>query len=466
MATTTYEPIQTQTLSSSAGSVTFTSIPQTYTDLVLVSSMRATASGNQEFTLRLNSDTGSNYSYTRVAGDGSSAFSDRGTNRTYIDMGYMPGSNSSSGVFGINNLSIMNYANTTTNKTLLYRWNDAGAVNAYAAAEVGLWRSTSAITSITLATGGNLEAGSTFTLYGIANAAIGAPKATGGIITYDNTYYYHTFGASGTFTPQQSLTNVDYLVIAGGGGGGSQYQRDEGAGGGGAGGLRSTVDVTGGGGTLESKISLNSGTAYTITVGAGGAGGGAGGYGQTGSNGANSSIAGTGLTTITSTAGGGGGNADNGTANSGGSGGGAGAYNKATQGSGTANQGYAGGNTTSSGHGAGGGGAGAVGTNGISGGAGGTGVAIPSIANVTGTGVVTYYAGGGGGGGNASSPNQAVGPAGVGGGGAGGVGGASASGSNAVTNTGGGGGGAGASSSQTYGGNGGSGVVIIRYLKA
>ena len=167
----TYEPIATNTLGSATATVTFSSIPSTYNDLVLVSSVRSTSSGNQEYQLQLNSDTGSNYSYTRLAGDGSSAFSDRGSNRTYIDMGYMPGSNSTSGVFGINNLSIMNYANSTTYKTLLYRWNDAGAVNAYAAAEVGLWRSTSAITSITLKMGsGNLEAGSTFTLYGIKAA--------------------------------------------------------------------------------------------------------------------------------------------------------------------------------------------------------------------------------------------------------------------------------------------------------
>lgn len=166
----TYEPIYTTTLGSAQSSVTLNSFSG-YTDLVLVSNMRSTSSGNQEFQINFNSDTGSNYSYTRLAGDGSSAFSDRGSNRTYIDGGYMPGSNSTSGVFGLNICSIMNYSNSTTYKTAIYRWNDAGAVNAYAAAEVALWRSTSAITSITLKmSSGNLDIGSTFTLYGILAA--------------------------------------------------------------------------------------------------------------------------------------------------------------------------------------------------------------------------------------------------------------------------------------------------------
>ena len=65
---------------------------------------------------------------------------------------------------------------------------------------------------------------------------------------------------------------VDYLVVAGGGSGGRSNNTSGGsAGGGGAGGLRSTVDATGRGGSLESALTLSLNTSYTVTVGAGGA---------------------------------------------------------------------------------------------------------------------------------------------------------------------------------------------------
>jgi len=235
----------------------------------------------------------------------------------------------------------MNYSNTTTYKTVVYRQNEAAN---FISAGVSLWRSTSAINRITLnATSTNsLQSGTTVSLYGIASAAVGA-KATGGdFISNDGVYYYHTFTSSGTFTPLQNLSSVDYLVVAGGGGGASDA-----GGGGGAGGLRSTVTATGGGGALESALALASGTGYTVTIGAGGA------IGSSGNNSVFSSI--------TSTAGGAGG-AYNTNGTNGGSGGGAGWFDGATRsgGTGTSNQGYAGGvNATGAGSSGGGGGGGA-----------------------------------------------------------------------------------------------------------
>jgi hypothetical protein len=471
MATTTYEPIETFTLGSSVSTVTFGAggtIPQTYTDLVLQITPK-TSDGSGYYQIFPNNDTSSLYSRTLLQGNGSSASSNRNSNSSNgLQMNCATNSQDVNSYPTM--VHFMNYTNTNTNKTMLVRAGSTsvGLVEAY----VWLYRSTSAITSLVIkANTTTFAAGSTFTLYGIANAAIGAPKAQGGIITYDNTYYYHTFGSSGTFTPQQSLTNVDYLVIAGGASGSG------GGGGGGAGGLRSTVDVTGGNGTLESKISLTSGTAYTVTVGAGGAA--ATTSYQIGNAGANSSIAGTGLTTITATGGGGGGGAedikDNRNGQAGGSGGGGG-YNATTgQGAGgtrTASpiQGYNGGsviNTRGSGsasYSAGGGGAGAVAiditTSSSVSSAGGNGVAIPSIANVTGTGVSTYYAGGGGGGTAGTGSQIALG--GLGGGGRG----YTTAGENGVVNTGSGGGGTGGQNGTNLSGAGGSGLVVIRYAKA
>ena len=439
----TYTPIASVTLSSAQSSVTFSGIPQTYTDLVLVAagSYTSTTYGN----ISLNGDTSSLYSYTRLLGYSGGVLSDRSTTRDTLSWG--------SGQ-GVTQFHFMNYSNTNTNKTFLVRNAGSGASTE---ATVFLYRSTAAITSLTLQPNSSTFAsGSTFNLYGVANASItNTAKATGGdTITTDGTYWYHTFYSSGTFTPTQALT-ADYLVVAGGGGGGggANVTNTRSGGGGGAGGLRCTVTATGGGGSVESALSLTA-QAYTVTVGAGGAAG------------VNSSSAGTSgsnsvFSSITATGGGGGGQANSDSALTGGSGGGGGtAYNGKA---GTSNQGYAGGNGTASSNAAGGGGgAGAAGSNGTSGqgGNGGNGVAT----SISGSSVT--YAGGGGGSGGALG-SSTTGTGGTGGGGAGGYHSPStSSGLNAVagtTNTGGGGGGG---SVDTYSGlpaAGGSGIVIVRY---
>ena len=157
-AGSTYTPIATTTLGSAAGSYTFSSIPSTYTDLVLIVNPKASVSN---MGIRFNSDSGTNYSDTWVYGTGTSALSTRTSNgnRIYqtITAGYV-----------IMKVNIMNYANTTTYKTTISRTDDAA--NGVTAI-VGNWRSTSAINAITVLAGtGNLPAGTDLTLYGIASA--------------------------------------------------------------------------------------------------------------------------------------------------------------------------------------------------------------------------------------------------------------------------------------------------------
>jgi hypothetical protein len=159
----TYEPIATTTLGSAAASYTFSSIPNTYTDLVLIVSAKLTSGGAANHYYRVNSDTGSNYSTTRLYGTGTTAGSDRGTNLTYIFGGDITANEPVADIIQFNN-----YSNTTTYKTILVRNNPvSSAVHAI----VGLWRSTSAINSITATTPSSTFAvGSTFTLYGIKAA--------------------------------------------------------------------------------------------------------------------------------------------------------------------------------------------------------------------------------------------------------------------------------------------------------
>jgi hypothetical protein len=165
----TYTEIVSQTLGSATASVTFSSIPSTYTDLVVVCAVFNSADGaGTEF--QFNSDTGTNYSNTFLEGSGSTATSSRESNQSSIQMSFNVGGNSTNPCITVAN--IQNYSNSTTNKTLLGRWNSAsGGTYPGTSAAVGLWRNTSAITSVLIRTGsGNFNTGSTFSLYGIASA--------------------------------------------------------------------------------------------------------------------------------------------------------------------------------------------------------------------------------------------------------------------------------------------------------
>ena len=167
-AGSTYTPIATTTLGSAASSVTFSSISGAYTDLVLV--INWAQSEVASCWIRFNSDSGSNYSFTELRGNGSAASSTRLSNtaQSYWAYNVFPDTSFTGNAI----ISIQNYSNTTTNKTFLSRANANSGSFAGTSAIVGLWRSTSAITSIILDTDGaaTYSTGSTFTLYGILAA--------------------------------------------------------------------------------------------------------------------------------------------------------------------------------------------------------------------------------------------------------------------------------------------------------
>ena len=162
-AGSTYTPIATTTLGSAQATVSFNSFSG-YTDIYAVCAPIFGSTSN--FQMTFNSDTGTNYSNTLLEGNGTTAISARQSNQTRIVAGYNGTSASDRAIF---NISLMNYANTSTYKTALIRMSNAGSETI---AQVGLWRSTSAITSIQFAmqNGDNFQSGSTFTLYGIAAA--------------------------------------------------------------------------------------------------------------------------------------------------------------------------------------------------------------------------------------------------------------------------------------------------------
>jgi hypothetical protein len=162
----TYEPIATTTLSSTSSSITFSSIPSTYTDLRLIFTGNF-SSNSDDYKLRINSDSGTNYSSLWLRGDGTSASQDRTTATSFINLSRGDGMNTS-----IENqtMDIFSYTGSTFKSMILRRSSDR---NGSGTTEVnaGMWMSTSAVTSINIFTDVYTFAiGTTATLYGILKA--------------------------------------------------------------------------------------------------------------------------------------------------------------------------------------------------------------------------------------------------------------------------------------------------------
>lgn len=152
----TYDCIATTTLSSTASTITLSSIPSTFTDLVLACSILGNGSPSRIY---FNSDSATTlYSYTELAGDGSAVSSSRQTG-TFLP--WTGNTNSTTPLVSI--IQINNYANTNVNKTVLIRHSQQAS---HTAIVVGMWSSTSAINAVNL-TGATFNSGTTVTLYGI-----------------------------------------------------------------------------------------------------------------------------------------------------------------------------------------------------------------------------------------------------------------------------------------------------------
>lgn len=174
---TTYQLISSNVLTSSAASVTFSSIPSTYTDLVIKLSARCTYTGNaypNYLYTRFNSDTGSNYSETLLFGQDSTAYSSRNSNTTFSQMLTENSDASTASTFSNVEFYIPNYLATTTKPFSNFGVAENNATTAYiGGVGASQYRGTSAISSITFsmsAGAGSFLTGSSFYLYGIRSA--------------------------------------------------------------------------------------------------------------------------------------------------------------------------------------------------------------------------------------------------------------------------------------------------------
>lgn len=167
MPTSTYDLIASSVLSSNAASVTFSSLPSSYRDLVLICTARSTRVNTVDYLLfKLNNDTASNYSRIYMDGTGT-------TTSSYYDtisvgtIDFMPAANSTAGVFGIGRMQVMDYSATDKHKTMLIRTDLAERATF---AQVTRWAKTEAINEIVFTMeNGSIASGSSFYLYGIVS---------------------------------------------------------------------------------------------------------------------------------------------------------------------------------------------------------------------------------------------------------------------------------------------------------
>jgi hypothetical protein len=167
---TSFESIATTTIGSDTSNVTFSSIPSTFTHLQLRIIGRSDRSNNFDtMRLQLNADTGGNYAWHTLYGDGSSAGSSASINQVYMSFDRLNGNLAGSGTFGALIIDILDYTNTNKYKTA----RNLGGADNNGTGEIyfqsGLWQSTSAVTQIKVfpGVGTNFKQYSHFALYGI-----------------------------------------------------------------------------------------------------------------------------------------------------------------------------------------------------------------------------------------------------------------------------------------------------------
>ena len=170
-----YFPIATTMLATASASVSFTSIPATYSHLQVRGFVKYSNTGNDRSAIhvRFNSDSGSNYNHGALYGTGAAIASDQAITQSITRFASVaaPSSHSTyTSMFGMFVADILDYANTNKYKTIIGIGGYDSNSNTYSnvSLQSGAWLSTSAITSMAITPdSGNWTAGSQFTLYGV-----------------------------------------------------------------------------------------------------------------------------------------------------------------------------------------------------------------------------------------------------------------------------------------------------------
>ena len=171
-AASSYESIATATGTGSSATVTFSSIPATYKHLQIRGIGRNDSATNKaNIGVRLNGDTGNNYTYHILVGNGSTASSFGATATVYSYLGDSTGNSATSNIVAPIIIDIIDYASTTKNKTIRSTAGNelnSATTDADISLGSGLWLNTAAITSVSIfSNSGNWTTQTTFALYGI-----------------------------------------------------------------------------------------------------------------------------------------------------------------------------------------------------------------------------------------------------------------------------------------------------------
>ena len=166
-----FESIATATGTGSSGTITFSSIPSTYKHLQIRANLRCSAAAvNTNMYMQLNSDTGSNYAYHRLTGDGAAVTAAGSATQTSIFVGGVPSATTTANVMATVIIDIHDYASTTKYKTsrAIFGRNSNNAYTENIILESGLWQSTSAVNSISFVLDNpSFTTATTIALYGI-----------------------------------------------------------------------------------------------------------------------------------------------------------------------------------------------------------------------------------------------------------------------------------------------------------
>lgn len=169
-STSSYESIASATGTGSSGTITFSSIPDTYKHLQIRYNARTDAAFSNDFiTFRFNSDTATNYAYHLLAGDGSTASASGGASSNIMYGSEITGASATASIMGTGVIDVIDYASTTKAKTTkVIGGNDRNGAGEIRLSS-DLWTSTAAITTITITSfrSANWTTSTTFALYGI-----------------------------------------------------------------------------------------------------------------------------------------------------------------------------------------------------------------------------------------------------------------------------------------------------------
>jgi len=167
----TYELIASTVLTTNTTTVSLTSIPATYTDLILKCSVRGSLNG-ADFAAQVtfNNDTASNYSMSDLRGNGATASTGRQSNQSQMQITNAFGGGASLTANTFNNFEIYipSYRANANKPVIISTANENNSATAYITQTAGLWRNTATISSIQIETFG--VSGSSFYLYGIKNS--------------------------------------------------------------------------------------------------------------------------------------------------------------------------------------------------------------------------------------------------------------------------------------------------------